>query len=1044
VALALDSRRESPLLTIGQAAALAGVHRNTIRAWCQAGRLPSVRVNHRGDRRLRRADIERLVSARALATPSTGLSIVREPVTRTGALHAIAAEVAGQLDLDALFEDVLDHAESLFGADKVGLWRIEDRPHPFRLAAHRGLSPELTRTVARFRATDESPGIGAIRARTIKVIDRRQTSNPAIARIYRRDGIRTACFVPILFRDEPLGMLALYHGARHAWPPDELELARAFADQMAVAIKNAQLYESVQAQAARLTAIRDLTLRLNRISDIEGIGRAIVAEARTLIDHDTIRVYRVDHAAGTCEPIAFQGVFMGVEEPTPEMLRVPVGEGLTGWAAAHNETIRLGDAAADPRRLFVGRDEGPESMLLVPMSHDDRVVGVIVASKLGRDRFSVDDETTLSIFAGHAAQALVNAEHLEQVRRQQAELEHQLASQRRLLEVNERLLSTLDPGGILEMIADSLKTVVAYDSLTIYRVDRERGVRRAMVARDRFADLILQYEGPLGVGITGWAIDHGEAVLANDGHLDPRSVQIPGTPFEPESMIVVPLGMGGEVIGTLNVGRMGEAEAHFSQNEFELTKLFAGQASIALQNAEAHGAVMTRADHDALTGLRNHGTFQRELGAAIAASDGSPFAVLMMDLDGFKAYNDSYGHPVGDELLREVAGALRGAIRDGDRIYRYGGDEFAVILPGATRTTAFEVSERIRRAVASVDRPVGGARISISVGAACFPDDGRTKDELVTAADQALYLVKPSRVGPADTAASSRDTYLAALNETALALMDRLDPTELLETIIARATGLMGTPDGFIYLLEPDQGTLVLRVGTGAYTANLGRRIAMGEGLSGLVVRTGRAQTVEDYDAWDGRVRFMPAGVVGSIVAVPLTSGSKVIGVIGLSSGGSPRTFDEREIAVLERFAQLASIALDNARLFEAAQRQVTERARAEDALRASEERFRLLSDATVEALAIHRDGQILEVNQAFCRLFGYAPDELLGRSVLELAAPESRDFILAQIAARPQEPYEAFGLTRDGTVFPAELAGRNIAYSDGQPARVTSVRDLR
>ncbi len=209
--------------------------------------------------------------------------------------------------------------------------------------------------------------------------------------------------------------------------------------------------------------------------------------------------------------------------------------------ALHNRAIRLGDAAADPRGRQVGEHRGSESMLLVPMSWEPRVLGVIVLSKAGFDQFDEDDERTLEIFAGYAAQALVNAEAFGQVRRQQQELHRRLESQRRLLEVNERLLATLDPSGVLDMIADSLKTVVSYDSLTIYRADREASVRRAVVARDRFAELILSHEGSLDVGITGWAIRNGEAVLANDAHLDPRSVQIPGTPFEPESMIVCPL-----------------------------------------------------------------------------------------------------------------------------------------------------------------------------------------------------------------------------------------------------------------------------------------------------------------------------------------------------------------------------------------------------------------------------------------------------------------------------------------------------------------------
>ncbi len=337
------------------------------------------------------------------------------------------------------------------------------------------------------------------------------------------------------------------------------------------------------------------------------------------------------------------------------------------------------------------------------MTYERTVHGVLVVSKDGRDRFDDDDETTLNIFAGYAAHALLNATNMERLHRQQMELEHQLDGQRRLLEVNERLLSTLEPAGVLDLIADSLKAIVPYDSLTMYRIDRAAGVRRAVVARDRFADLILAYEGPLGSGISGWVIEHCEAVLANEAHLDPRSVQVPGTPFEPEAMIVVPLLVNGEAIGTLNIGRMGGPEASFSANEFELTQLFAGQASIALQNAEIHGAVRVRAEHDALTGLRNHGSFQRELGEAVASGGGGrPISILMLDLDSFKGYNDACGHPAGDALLASLAKVLAGATRDGDRLYRYGGDEFAAILPGADRQAAHEVAERIRHAVAEL------------------------------------------------------------------------------------------------------------------------------------------------------------------------------------------------------------------------------------------------------------------------------------------------------------------------------------------------------
>ncbi len=972
-------------------------------------------------------------------------------VTRDGALRQIAAAVSGRTDLARLFDDVIDHSVSLFSVERAALWLIDDTSHPFRLAAHRGLSPALRQAVAGLTIDSSANGVVAIRERRVDVLHDAGTAatSPELRAIYARDGIETVCYVPVVFQERMLGLLVLYHETRREWPAEELEVAAAFADQMASAIENARLYEATVDLAARLRAIQDLSGRLNRIQDVQGIAEAIVTEARSLIDHDNIRVYRVDQTTGWCEPIAFQGAFMGVDEPTSEMLRCRIGDGLTGWVAAHNESLVVGDAETDPRRVLIGPTDGPESMLLVPMAYDDRVEGVIVLAKLGRDRFTLDDEATLSIFAGHAAQAFVNADNAERVREQQRELELQLASQRRLLEVNETLLSTLDPHAVLEMIADSLKTVVTYDSLTIYRVDTEAAVRRAVVARDRFADVIMEYVGPLGVGITGWVIDRNEAVLANDAHLDSRSIQIPGTPFEPESMIVVPLSGGGSVIGTLNIGRMGADESHFSPNEFELTKLFAGQASIALQNAEAHRAVRVRADLDALTGLRNHGAFQTELGEAIATDDASGLAVLMMDLDNFKAFNDARGHPAGDALLRTIAQAIRSALRDGDRAYRYGGDEFSVILPGFGHAQAETIAGRIRTAVgeaAAAEVGASGPVVSISVGIATFPHDGRAKEALVRAADADLYLAKPShRTAAGEPSNEIADAYLSALNETAVVLMDRLDPTDLLGTIVQRAGDLVGTSHGFVYLVDAERNDLEMRVGTGLYADYVGHRLARGLGVSGVVWETGEPMVAHDYDALPGRDPGFPVGLLGSVVGIPLASGGTVMGILGLASGEHPIEFRPRQVEVLSRFAELAALALDNAHLLESARHEVEERTRAEEALRISEERFRRLSDATSEALAVHRGGVILEVNAAFCRLLGYEPEACVGRTIVDFAAPETVAAIRAgEFSAESQAPMTVMAMHSDGTAFPVEVSWRRIPYPDGEPAEVVSVRDLR
>jgi diguanylate cyclase (GGDEF)-like protein len=332
---------------------------------------------------------------------------------------------------------------------------------------------------------------------------------------------------------------------------------------------------------------------------------------------------------------------------------------------------------------------------------------------------------------------------------------HALTGQRHLLALNERLVATLDPQQVLDLIADSLKSVVAYDNLTIYRVDRDAGLLRPVLARDRFASLIFENTFALDHGITGWVVTHAEAQCINDAQRDPRMSLIPGTPAEDESLIVVPLVGEGDVVGTLNVGRMGGTESHFDSADFEIAQLFASQASIALLNAEVHRAVATRAETDALTGLHNRGAFEEHFPALLADRRAQPLTLLMLDLDGFKAFNDGHGHPAGDALLREVARSISAAVRAGDRVYRHGGDEFAVLLPATAPAVGARVAERIRAAIAMLDAGAG-TRVTASIGAASNPDDATTRDGLVAAADAALYRAKESGGDCVAEAAGSR------------------------------------------------------------------------------------------------------------------------------------------------------------------------------------------------------------------------------------------------------------------------------------------------
>ena len=165
-----------------------------------------------------------------------------------------------------------------------------------------------------------------------------------------------------------------------------------------------------------------------------------------------------------------------------------------------------------------------------------------------------------------------------------------------------------------------------------------------------------------------------------------------------------------------------------------------------------------------------------------------------------------------------------------------------------------------------------------------------------------------------------QNQYLEALHETALELTHRLEPAELLENMLKRVAQFLGTAHGYIYLVEPGQAEIEVHIGLGLYARLVGHRLKLGEGLAGRVWQTGQSLAVQDYAAWPDRTVRFSGQDIHATVGMPLKSGDQVIGVIGVSFSDPNRSFDEAELEVLHRFAQLGSIIFGNAQLFSNAQ----------------------------------------------------------------------------------------------------------------------------
>ena len=193
---------------------------------------------------------------------------------------------------------------------------------------------------------------------------------------------------------------------------------------------------------------------------------------------------------------------------------------------------------------------------------------------------------------------------------------------------------------------------------------------------------------------------------------------------------------------------------------------------------------------------------------------------------------------------------------------------------------------------------------------------------------QASYVAleaNQAQLESANVALQRNTAYLQALNDTAVGLIGRLDVNELLTQIVARAAGLVGTVHGYIYLLEPDASEMRLRYGVGLYEPLIGARTRPGRGLAGTVWESGKSLVLADYQQWDKRLIDPQREAIRSVIGVPLKRGGETVGVIGLASTDQAREFGETQLDAVSRFAQLATIALDNARLFEETEHRLTE-----------------------------------------------------------------------------------------------------------------------
>jgi diguanylate cyclase (GGDEF)-like protein len=309
-----------------------------------------------------------------------------------------------------------------------------------------------------------------------------------------------------------------------------------------------------------------------------------------------------------------------------------------------------------------------------------------------------------------------------------------------LFELGKLIGSDLDPGILLARIAELICQLIDAKACSVMLLDSDRKRLLAKAAYGVRTERMNSLSFRVGEGVAGWVIERGEPALIPDVGADPRFVLLPENQTPIASMLCVPLLARGERVGVVTA--TSERLGAFDANHLELVRFISMTIALDIENVRLHRVAVT----DPLTGAYNRefllARLPQEIEAAIDRD--RPLSVAMVDVDHFKTVNDQHGHTVGDAVLAEIARRLRGAIRTGDLLVRYGGEEFLAVLPRADAGRAWEVGERMRQRVCERAFDAGDGLIlllRISVGIAQWRA-GEKMPEVIGRADLALYGAK--------------------------------------------------------------------------------------------------------------------------------------------------------------------------------------------------------------------------------------------------------------------------------------------------------------
>jgi len=667
-------------------------------------------------------------------------------------LYAVSAQLAIRSGSDEIPQRVVQAIAEALNAPVATIALLNESTGLLEYSASLGVPVAALNTP--FRA--EGVAMKVVRTGEPRFLENIQTAddvNPVI----RTAGYRAMACLPIRLDAKSLGVLYVNYLEPHTFTPTEKNMLAIFANQIAIALENAKLLRAEQRRALELTVLSNLSRSLAETMDLTEMFRVVEREVRpNMPAADAGALLLFDPQSELLIPRAS----FGFDRAIIQRMALRPGESIAGKVFQDNQALLFRGRAAirDARRTLRPDNQAllaaatpwsmlPQSVVAAPVRASGETFGVVVLdNSKSPDAFTPDDLELLVAMADRIALAIRNAHLFAREQRR--------ASQLAIVnDLGHHVTSILDMDELERTLVSRIREKFGYRHVHLFVNDqgrlgepaREETVLRAGAGAPATELVPGQFTLRFEQGIVGWTAAHGKTLIANDVSKEPRFVFHPAL-AETRAEIAVPLSMGARILGVLDI--QSERLNAFEPSDITTLETLAGQVAIAIENARLYGETQEQARRDSLTQVYNHGYFLVRLDEEIerAQREAKPLSLIMLDVDYFKEYNDTYGHVIGDQVLTKIVQAIRAHVKHSDLVGRWGGEEFCVALLGNDTPSALCVAERIRQTlVATRIETKDGKPIlppTISQGIASFPVHTQDTATLIDLADIALYRAK--------------------------------------------------------------------------------------------------------------------------------------------------------------------------------------------------------------------------------------------------------------------------------------------------------------